>query len=63
MNPDVPRWRNQSGAPFETVKEKIEELVAMDITDQVEGPTQRVSPVVVVPKQNGKIRLCGHAKG
>ena len=40
------------------VKEKIEELVAMDIIEPVEGPTPWVSPVVVVPKQNDEIRLC-----
>jgi len=38
------------------VKEKIEELVAMDMFEPVEGPTPWVSPVVVVPKQN--IRTC-----
>ena len=40
------------------VKDKIEELVEMDIIESVEGPTPWVSPVVVVPKQNGEIRLC-----
>ena len=30
----------------------------MDIIESVEGPTPWVSPVVVVPKQNGEIRLC-----
>ena len=40
------------------VKERVEELVAMDIIEPVEGPTPWVSPVVVVPKQNDEIRLC-----
>ena len=40
------------------VKEKIDELVAMDTIEPVEGPTPWVSPVVVVPKQNEEIRLC-----
>ncbi|KAL9985304.1 hypothetical protein ACROYT_G007692 [Oculina patagonica] len=40
------------------VKEKIEELVAMDIIYPVEGPTPWVSLVVVVPKQNDEIRFC-----
>ena len=40
------------------VKEKVEELVNMDIIEPVEGLTPWVSPVVVVPKQNDEIRLC-----
>ena len=40
------------------VKEKVKELVAMDIIELVEGPTPWVSSVVVVPKQNDEIRLC-----
>ena len=40
------------------VKEKIEELVAMDKIKPVEGPTPWVNPVVVVPRQNDEIRLC-----
>ena len=35
----------------EKVKKKIEKLVAIDITEPVEGPTPWVRPVVVVPKQ------------
>ena len=42
----------------EKVKKKIQRLVAMDITEPVEGPTPWVGPVVVVPKQNDEIRLC-----
>ena len=42
----------------EKVKEKIEELIAIDIIEPVEDPTPWVSPVVVVPKQNDEIRFC-----
>ena len=42
----------------ENVKKKIEELIAMDIIEPLEGPTPWVSPVVVVPKHNDEIRLC-----
>ena len=40
------------------VKEKIDELVELDIIEPVEGPTPWVSPVVVAPKANWEIRLC-----
>ena len=38
--------------------EKLEELVELDIIERVEGPSSWVSPVVVVPKSSGDIRLC-----
>ena len=40
------------------VEEKIKELVNLDITEPVDGPTPCVNPVVVVPKWQGDIRLC-----
>ena len=40
------------------VEEKLTELEDMDIIERVEGPTPCVSPIVVVPKQNGDIRIC-----
>ncbi|XP_022777877.1 uncharacterized protein LOC111319348, partial [Stylophora pistillata] len=62
VNPDVPPVAQPvRRTPFslqDKVKEKIEELIAMDIIELVEGPTQWVSPVVVVPKQNDEICLC-----
>ena len=62
VNPDVPPVAQPvRRTPFslrDKVKEKIEELVAMDIIEPVEGLTPWVSPVVVVPKQNDEIRLC-----
>ena len=39
-------------------KKKIEDLVAMDIIEPVQGPAPWVSPVVVVPKQSDEICLC-----
>ena len=42
----------------EKVELKIKELIDMDIIEPVEGPTPWVSPVVVVPKPSGDIRLC-----
>ena len=40
------------------VEAKIDELLREDIIERVEGPTPWVSPVVIVPKQSGDIRLC-----
>ena len=40
------------------LEKKIEELEAKDIIESVDGPTEWVSPVVIVPKSNGDIRLC-----
>ena len=40
------------------VDAKLDELEALDIIEKVEGPSEWVSPVIVVPKPNGDIRLC-----
>jgi hypothetical protein len=40
------------------VKEEIQCLLAADIIEEVSGPTPWVSPTVLVPKKNGKYRLC-----
>ncbi|PIK54248.1 hypothetical protein BSL78_08875 [Apostichopus japonicus] len=40
------------------VKDKLKELMEQDIIEEVNGPTPWVSPVVIVPKSGGDIRLC-----
>ena len=40
------------------LKDKLQELEEMDIIERVEGPTPCVSPIVIVPKPNGDIRVC-----
>ena len=42
----------------EKVELKLKELQEADIMEKVEGPTPWVSPVCVVPKQSGDIKLC-----
>ena len=40
------------------VEDKLEELENLDIIEAVDGPTPWVSPLVVVPKANGEVRIC-----
>ena len=47
--------------PFHTrrdVEEELEKLEKRGIIEKVEGPTPWISPVVVVPKKQGGVRLC-----
>ena len=40
------------------LEKKLNELVNLDVIEKAEGPTPWISPVVVVPKPNGDLRLC-----
>ena len=40
------------------VEDNLNELLEKDIIENVHGPTPWVSPVCVVPKPTGEIRLC-----
>ena len=40
------------------VSQQLKELESQDIIERVNDQTPWVSPVIVVPKQNGDIRLC-----
>ncbi|XP_021351252.1 uncharacterized protein K02A2.6-like [Mizuhopecten yessoensis] len=40
------------------LESKIHELESLDIIEKVEEPSAWVSPVVIIPKSNGDIRLC-----
>ena len=42
----------------EKIERKLDELESMDIIEKVNSPSRWVSPVVVVPKPNGEVRLC-----
>ena len=62
VDPEVtPIAQKPRRVPFalrEKVAAKVEELIAMDIVERVDGPTSWVSPVAVAPKASGDIRLC-----
>ena len=40
------------------IEKKLDQLESMDIIEKVNSPSSRVSPVVVVSKPNGEVRLC-----
>ncbi|KAK2557457.1 Uncharacterized protein P5673_020188 [Acropora cervicornis] len=62
VDPEVtPVAQKPRRVPFalrEKVTAKVEDLIAKDIVERVDGPTSWVSPVVVAPKPEGDIRLC-----
>ena len=40
------------------VEEQLDQLLAADVIEPAMGPTPWTSPVVIVPKPNGEVRLC-----
>ena len=61
-NLDVaPKQQPHRRIPFHVradVQKELERLESLDIIEKAEGPTPWVSPVVVVPKQSGTLRIC-----
>lgn len=58
VNPVAQHPRRVPFSLRENVESKLHELEQMDIIEKVKGPTPWVSPIVVVPKPSGEIRLC-----
>jgi hypothetical protein len=58
ITPVAQQYRRLPFSMREKAEAKLEELVEMDIIEEVQGPTPWVSPIVVVPKADGDIRLC-----
>ena len=57
----VPVQQATRRIPYHTrqkVSAEIKRLLDLDIIEPVSGPTTWVSPIVVVPKKNNRIRLC-----
>ena len=44
---------------FPKVKEELARMEAMGVIEKVDAPTEWCSPIVIVPKSNGKVRICG----
>ena len=58
VTPIAQKPRRVPFALREKVTAKVENLIAKDIVERVDGPTSWISPVVVAPKASGDIRLC-----
>ena len=58
VTPIAQKPRRVPFALREKVTAKVEDLIAKDIVERVNGPTSWVSPVVIAPKASGDIRLC-----
>ena len=58
VNPVVQHPRRVPFSLREKVESKLHELEQLDIIEKVKGPTPWVSPIIVVPKPSGEIRLC-----
>ena len=58
VKPVAQKLRPPSYGLRDKIEQKLEELMDCDFIEPVKGPTPWVSPVVVVPKRSGDIRLC-----
>ena len=62
IDPDVqPKQQPHHRIPFHVrkdVEKELERLESIDIIEKVTGPTPRMSPILVVPRSSGQIRLC-----
>ena len=41
------------------VKDELDRMETMGVIEKVDAPTEWCSPIAVVPKPNGKVRICG----
>ena len=62
IDPQVkPKQQPHRRIPFHVrkdVEKELERLEKLDIIEKVDGPTPWVSPIVVVPKDSGEVRIC-----
>ena len=59
IDPDVqPKQQPHRRIPFHVRQDVEKELERLDVIEKVTGPTPLVSPIVVVRKSSGQVRLC-----
>ena len=62
IDPDVsPKQQPHCRIPFHVrsdVEKELKRLEELDIIEKVDGPTPWISPIVVVPKKSGEVRIC-----
>ncbi|XP_021347384.1 uncharacterized protein K02A2.6-like [Mizuhopecten yessoensis] len=56
--PTIDSCRKLPFAQHDQVKKELDQMVEMKVIEKVEKPTEWVSALVIVPKPNGKLRLC-----
>ena len=57
----IPRQQPHRRIPFhvrEDVEKELERLERLDVIEKVDGPTPKISPIVVVPKKSAEVRIC-----
>jgi len=61
VHPEVtPRKQPHGRIPLHVrgeVEKELERLERLDIIEKVKGPTPWISPIVVVPKKSGEVRI------
>lgn len=58
VKPVIQAYRRVAAPLEDAVNDKLDKLLQQDIIERVKGPAQWVSPMVVVPKDNGDVRIC-----
>ena len=62
IDPEVqPKQQSHRRIPFhirKDVEKGLQRLEDLDVIERVEGPTPWVSPIFIVPKKTGEVRLC-----
>ena len=58
---DSPKQQPHRRIPFHVrsdVEKELKRLEELDIIEKVDGSTPWISPIVVVPKKSGEVRIC-----